>query len=73
MSQLAIVYRFITSPRLAKRISADGKAIAGAISALAFVVWDIYGAAMSRRLLKFSGGSVDDYATFSTSTPSPSC
>jgi hypothetical protein len=29
--------------------------------------------AMSRRLLKFSGGSVDDYATFSTSTASPSC
>jgi len=28
--------------------------------------------AMSRRLLKFSGGSVDDYATFSTSTASPS-
>jgi hypothetical protein len=29
--------------------------------------------AMSRRLLKFSGGSVDDYATFSTSTTRPSC
>ena len=29
--------------------------------------------AMSRRLLKFSGGSVDDYATFSTATASPSC
>ena len=28
---------------------------------------------MSRRLLKFSGGSVDDYATFSTSLTSPSC
>ena len=28
---------------------------------------------MSRRLLKFSGGSVDDYATFSTSTTRPSC
>ena len=29
--------------------------------------------AMSRRLLKFSGGSVDDYATFSTSTTRASC
>ena len=29
--------------------------------------------AHSRRLLKFSGGSVDDYATFSTATASPSC
>ena len=28
---------------------------------------------MSRRPLEFSGGSVDDYATFSTSTLSPSC
>lgn len=28
---------------------------------------------MSRRLLKFGGGSVDDYATFSTSFTSPSC
>ena len=30
-------------------------------------------AAMSRRLLKFTGGSVDDYATLSTPTLSPSC
>ena len=30
-------------------------------------------AAMSRRLLKFNGGSVDDYATLSTPTLSPSC
>ena len=30
-------------------------------------------AAMSRRLLKFSDGSVDDYATFSTATVNPSC
>ena len=29
--------------------------------------------AMSRRLLKFSGGAVDDDATFSTATASPSC
>ena len=29
--------------------------------------------AMSRRLLKFSDGSVDDYATFSTATVNPSC
>jgi hypothetical protein len=29
--------------------------------------------AMSRRLLKFSGGSVDDYATFSTTSAIPSC
>ena len=29
--------------------------------------------AMSRRLLKFNGGSVDDYATLSTPTLSPSC
>ena len=29
--------------------------------------------AMSRRLLKFTGGSVDDYATLSTPTLSPSC
>ena len=28
---------------------------------------------LSRRLLKLSGGSVDDYATFSTSVTSPSC
>ena len=28
---------------------------------------------MSRRLLKFSGGSVDDYATFSAAVTSPSC
>ena len=28
---------------------------------------------LSRRLLKFSGGSGDDYATFSTSVTSPSC
>jgi hypothetical protein len=28
---------------------------------------------LSRRLLKFSGGSVDDYATFSVSVTSPSC
>ena len=29
--------------------------------------------ALSRRLLKFSGGSGDDYATFSASVTSPSC
>ena len=29
--------------------------------------------AMSRRLLKFNGGSVDDYATLSTPTLSPTC
>ena len=28
---------------------------------------------MSRRLLKFSGGSGDDYATFSTAFTNPSC
>jgi len=28
---------------------------------------------LSRRLLKFSGGSVDSYATFSVSVTSPSC
>ena len=31
------------------------------------------GLALSRRLLKFSGGSGDDYATFSASVTSPSC
>ena len=37
------------------------------------IAGSVVGQAMSRRLLKFNGGSVDDYATLSTPTLSPSC
>ena len=37
------------------------------------LIWKPDNQAMSRRLLKFNGGSVDDYATLSTPTLSPSC
>ena len=39
-----------------------------ALLSKAAIYWEL-----SRRLLKFSGGSGDDYATFSTSVTSPSC
>jgi translation elongation factor P/translation initiation factor 5A len=38
-----------------------------------FKAGDRFQEAMSRRLLKFSGGSVDGYATFSTTSAIPSC
>ena len=64
--------KVIDYPRLLLKEAADviGRGQFGIAVVVAHMACEV---AMSRRLLKFGGGSVDDYATFSTSTTKPSC